>query len=179
VVGSDGENAQIYHVDPYGNDTCLDGVGFGAIGIGAWHAKSRLMQVGHTSSRILAPTLASIFASKKNAEIAPGVGLNTDMHIVLKDRIFPIWENVMPEMDRLYTKYRIDVSKFGDQMIQELQDFIVKPASNGTADDAAGPRTSGADAQAQADEPAGQNAVKSGRANEHTEEAGASQKAAE
>jgi hypothetical protein len=179
VVGSDEENAQIYHVDPYGNDTCLDGVGFGAIGIGAWHAKSRLMQVGHTSSRILAPTLASIFAAKKNAEIAPGVGLNTDMHIVLKDRIFPIWENVMPEMDRLYTKYRIDVSKFGDQMIQELQDFIVKPASNGTADDTAGPGTSGADAQAQADERASQNAAKSARANEDAEEAGASPKAAE
>jgi hypothetical protein len=95
--------------------------------------------------------------------------MNTDMHIILKDRIFPIWENVMPEMDRLYTKYRIDVSKFGDQMIQELQDFIVKPMSQGTGDDKAGHGISEEDAQA--NERASQNAAKTAAA--------ASQKAAE
>jgi hypothetical protein len=126
IVGSDGESAQIYSIDAYGNETCLDGVGFGAIGIGAWHAKSRLMQVGHTSTRFMAPALASIFAAKKNAEIAPGVGSNTDIHFILKDAVFPIWDSVAPELARLYQKYSAEVSKFGDSMIQEPNEFIIK-----------------------------------------------------
>lgn len=74
VVGSDGENAHVYAIDAYGNDTNLDGVGFGAIGIGAWHAKSRFMQVGHVSTRNLAPTLAVTFAAKKMQKLLPGWG---------------------------------------------------------------------------------------------------------
>jgi hypothetical protein len=127
VVGSDGDNAQIYSIDAYGNETCLDGVGFGAIGIGAWHAKSRLMQVGHTSTRFMAPALASIFAAKKNAEVAPGVGISTDINFVLKDSIFPIWDYVSPELSRLYQKYSQEVSSVGDRMVHELNEFIGKP----------------------------------------------------
>lgn len=131
VVGSDGENAHIYSVDAYGNDINLDGVGFGAIGIGAWHAKSRLMQVGHTHMRIFAPTMASVFAAKKNAEIAPGVGASTDINVVLKDQISPIWDAVNPELERLYEKYRLETNKFGEAMVAELQSFLDHPPQAG------------------------------------------------
>ena len=147
VVGSDGENARIYSVDSYGNDVCLDDVGFGAIGIGAWHAKSRLMQVGHVNARIFAPTLASVFAAKKNAEIAPGVGASTDIQVVLKTGISPLWEKALPELDRLYKKYSVEVSKFGEAMVSELQEFINKPQAQATKDDQGPP---GEDAQANA-----------------------------
>lgn len=128
VVGSDGESAHIYSVDAYGHDTNLDGVGFGAIGIGAWHAKSRLMQVGHTQNRIFAPTMAAVFAAKKNAEIAPGVGVHTDINVILKDSISPVWDAVNPELDRLYAKYTAEASKFGEQMVADLQSFLDKPS---------------------------------------------------
>jgi hypothetical protein len=128
VVGSDGKDCHLYQIDAYGNEICLDAVGFGAIGIGAWHAKSRLMQVGHTSSRMWAGSLATLFAAKKNAEIAPGVGLHTDLHLVLKDGPFDVWGHVPPELGRLYQKYADEVSKFGDAMVQELDEFLAKPA---------------------------------------------------
>jgi hypothetical protein len=126
IVGSDGENSHIYQIDSYGNDVCLDALGFGAIGIGAWHAKSRLMQIGHTSTRLWAASLASIFAAKKNAEIAPGVGTHTDMHAVLKDGPFQIWNHIPPELARLFQKYSAEVSKFGDLMVKELDEFLAK-----------------------------------------------------
>lgn len=127
VIGSDGEEAHIYQIDPYGNETCLDAVGFGAIGIGAWHAKSRLMQIGHTpNSRFWAQALAAIFAAKKNAEIAPGVGKHTDMHVVLKEGPFPIFDYVPPELLRLYEKYNAESAKLGDRMIAELDEFMAK-----------------------------------------------------
>lgn len=144
VVGSDGENAHIYAIDAYGNDTSLNGVGFGAIGIGAWHAKSRLMQTGHTSTRMLAPTLGAIFAAKKNAEIAPGVGSSTDVNIVLKDAIFPLWKHVNPELERLYAHYAGEAAKLGDSLVKELNQFITTPVDDGREDD---PGPPGRDAQ--------------------------------
>lgn len=130
VVGSDGEHSHIYQIDSYGNDTCLDALGFGAIGIGAWHAKSRLMQVGHTSTRLWAASLASLFAAKKNAEIAPGVGVHTDMHIVMKDGPFPMWEHIPPELQKLYQKYSAEISSLADRMIGELEQFLARPATH-------------------------------------------------
>lgn len=133
VVGSDGVDVQIYSIDAYGNETCLDAVGFGAIGIGAWHAKSRLMQVGHVNSRIFAPTLASVYAAKKNAEIAPGVGGATDISVVLRDSVSPLFPYVEPELERLYAKYQAETLKFGEAMVQELQNFINQPAPASSA----------------------------------------------
>lgn len=151
VVGTDGERAHIYSVDAYGNDTNLDGVGFGAIGIGAWHAKSRLMQAGHVSARMLAPTLATLFAAKKNAEIAPGVGTYTDINIVLRDGIFPLWDRVGPELHRLYRKYSGELDRISNEIVVELQHFIDTPhqSEGEKPDDAKGPP--GKDAQADAD----------------------------
>jgi hypothetical protein len=163
VVGSDGENVHIYTIDAYGGDTCLDGVAFGAIGIGAWHAKSRLMQVGHTSTRVLAPSLAAIFAAKKNAEIAPGVGSSTDINIVLKDAIFPLWERARPEIETLYKKYTAETSALGDRMVAELQEFIDKP-KQADQDDKTGEGSSGENAQANGR--AGENAAEAPRGNE-------------
>ena len=52
VVGSDGTNAQIWGVDTKGIASCLNDVGFAAIGIGAWHAKSRFMEAGYANNAI-------------------------------------------------------------------------------------------------------------------------------
>jgi hypothetical protein len=170
VVGSDGERAQIYSIDAYGNETCLDGIGFGAIGIGAWHAKSRLMQVGHTGTRNFAPALASTFAAKKNAEIAPGVGSSTDINIVLKDAIFPLWDHVTPELGRLYKKYLDEVSKFGDLLVDELQQFINKPQDKNqqTENDKAGKESPRENTPV--DGSAGPDAAEASRENEGGEE---------
>lgn len=85
------------------------------------------MQVGHVSVRMLAPALASIYAAKKNAEIAPGVGRATDMQIVLKDAIFPVWDSVTPELERLYAKYSAEVSAIGEGLVHELNEFVGRP----------------------------------------------------
>jgi hypothetical protein len=164
VVGTDGNEAHIYSVDSYGNDVSLDDVGFGAIGIGAWHAKSRLMQIGHVNTRILAPTLASIFAAKKNAEIAPGVGAATDIQVVLKSGITALWPGAFPELEKLYKKYSDEVSKFGEAMVSELQEFINRPREQATGDDKGTPGEN-----AQADAGVSADAAEAPRGNEGTE----------
>jgi hypothetical protein len=80
----------------------LNDVGFGAIGMGAWHAKSRLMQNGYVNTVVYAQALSAAYAAKKSAEIAPGVGKHTDMHLVLKEGINPIMPDYFDKLESLY-----------------------------------------------------------------------------
>lgn len=124
VVGSDGENAHIYLIDPQGTVQCFDDVGFAAIGIGGWHAKSRLMQAQYTNTAGFAQALAAAFAAKKAAEIAPGVGTVTDMFVILRSGI----ERLSPEahalVQRLFDQHQGSVRKLVDDAVQQLQDGL-------------------------------------------------------
>jgi len=62
--------------------TCQDRVGFAAIGIGASHSESQFMYVGHTVEKPLIDTLLTTYIAKRRAEIAPGVGKETDMFAI-------------------------------------------------------------------------------------------------
>jgi 20S proteasome alpha/beta subunit len=50
VVGCDGERVHILQLDSRGNISAMDDIGFAAIGIGSWHARSRLMQSGYVNT---------------------------------------------------------------------------------------------------------------------------------
>lgn len=82
VVGADEQNAHLYLVDKKYNVSCHDDIGFLAIGIGSWHANSQLMQVRYSREWQFAQAIALTYASKKQAEIAPGVGADTDLYMV-------------------------------------------------------------------------------------------------
>jgi len=66
VIGSSGDYVQLYGIDSKGIISCFDDVGFAAIGSGAWHAKSRLMQAGYTNQTVFARAAALTFAAKKH-----------------------------------------------------------------------------------------------------------------
>ena len=126
VLGRDGENANIYMVDPRGMLSCLNDVGFAAIGIGAWHAKSSLMQAGYQSGLPLAPALAAAFTAKKNAEVAPGVGTNTDIHVLTKDGHFRLWPDVQKKLHDLYDEYQRNRLRLAEAAVIELDRFMVE-----------------------------------------------------
>jgi hypothetical protein len=135
VVGSDAENVHLYTVDTRGIAHCMDDVGFAAIGIGAWHAKSRLMQMGYTNRALLAQALASAFSAKKAADIAPGVGEFTDVHLVMKDAYFPLWENVNDKVHELYKRVEQGLVTLALDAIKELDQFIASPATQEPRDE--------------------------------------------
>jgi 20S proteasome alpha/beta subunit len=62
--------------------SCRDSVGFATIGAGEWHAASQMMFAGHTPNKWFPDSVLSVYAAKKRAEVAPGVGKATDMFIV-------------------------------------------------------------------------------------------------
>jgi hypothetical protein len=59
--------------------SCDDLIGFSAIGSGARHAESQFMLARHAWNRELSETLLLTYSAKKDAEIAPGVGVDSDM----------------------------------------------------------------------------------------------------
>jgi 20S proteasome alpha/beta subunit len=124
IVAADGESVHLYSLDDTGTVTLLNDLGFGAIGIGAWHARSRLMQLGYVRSMLFAPALAAAFSAKKAAEIAPGVGTTTDICIILKDRIETINSNAEETISTLYDNYKRNRNGLEEQLWKDLQSFI-------------------------------------------------------
>jgi hypothetical protein len=133
VVGSDGERVHLYTVDTKGIAHCMNDVGFAAIGIGAWHAKSRLMQVGYANTAYFAPALAATYAAKRSADIAPGVGQHTDVWLMLKDSMFPLWPSVDSKLNGLYAQYEKDRNDLMERSVSQLQEIIDEAGREATA----------------------------------------------
>lgn len=80
-AGVDETGAHLY-IAHNAHISCRDGVGFAAIGAGAGHADSQFMFAKHTRSKPIPETILLVYSAKKRAEIAPGVGKETDMFTV-------------------------------------------------------------------------------------------------
>lgn len=78
-VDTTGQHIYVTHDSDVG---CYDAIGFASIGIGARHANSQFMFQGHTPRSPLAETLLLTYIAKKRAEVAPGVGSETDIFLI-------------------------------------------------------------------------------------------------
>jgi hypothetical protein len=134
VVGSTGEHAQIYAVDSSGIAACCDDIGFAAIGIGAWHAKSLLMQRGYSNLADFATALTATFAANKNAEVAPGVGKYTDINLISQSGyIERVYDSTRDKLDELYRKFDEARDSLVSTTIEELGSFMRHQQQQGGA----------------------------------------------
>jgi hypothetical protein len=108
VAGLDATGAHIYVVDGTGKVSCVDKVGFAAIGIGKRHAESEFMFSGHTPDSEFPDSLLRLYIAKKRAEVAPGVGPSTDMFVVpsLGKGFVTRDEELISGMPQLHDTYR-------------------------------------------------------------------------
>lgn len=128
VAGCSDDRAHIYQIDRRGVVSCLDDIGYAAIGIGAWHAKSRFMQSRYTNALYLAPALATAYAAKRNAEIAPGVGKHdTDINFITRDGWLRIWPRVAQQLLAGYDQYAQGRGILEQIAIDQLQAAIMDP----------------------------------------------------
>jgi hypothetical protein len=81
IVGVDTLGCHIYGVEG-GHVTCYDMIGFCAAGGGQWHASSQFMFSGFTRMWPFTDALSLAYSAKKRAEVAPGVGLQTDILLI-------------------------------------------------------------------------------------------------
>lgn len=81
IVGMDSSGPHIFVVVD-GNLSQADDVGFAAIGTGARHAESQLMLAKYAPTKSASAALALVHLAKSRAEVAPGVGSDTDLFVI-------------------------------------------------------------------------------------------------
>lgn len=124
ITGVDESGPHIFTVDGSGYK-CCDSVGFASIGAGAWHANSQMMSYNHTHAHSLADTLLNVFFAKKRAEVAPGVGEQTDMFVILGlGQADTLNLNVQKELEQRHEEHRRQQQKVADKARQKIGTFI-------------------------------------------------------
>jgi len=128
-AGIDQSGPHLYVADG-GKVWCQDAVGFAAVGSGASHAKSQLMFSGHTASSPFNKTLYHIYAAKKRAEVAPGVGQETDSFIawqlggssVIRDDIIDLVKTAYEEVEQQSKQITVETEEKVHAAIQGILD---------------------------------------------------------
>jgi hypothetical protein len=106
ITGIDDDGAHIYRV---GNEfinpvTCCDAQGFAAIGLGSGHAQLEFMADQHNPSVNYSTVMLTTHSAKKRAEIAPGVGKQTDMFAILPWCRVNYSRDLVNALDKMYEK---------------------------------------------------------------------------
>jgi 20S proteasome alpha/beta subunit len=80
IAGLDDNAGHIYLIDDPGDCICCDSEGFAAIGAGKEHAESVLAESMYTDRVPWTEAVVVVYLAKKRAEVAPGVGTDTDLY---------------------------------------------------------------------------------------------------
>jgi hypothetical protein len=56
-------------------------------------------------------TIFSVYASKRRAEVAPGVGRETDMAIIDENGVHDVGQPVLTDLEKLYQEYQTPVTE--------------------------------------------------------------------
>jgi hypothetical protein len=125
VSGIDGSGAHIYGANN-AEVTCRDAIGFAAIGAGYWHANSQFMFAGHNRNRPLSETLLLTYAAKRRAEVAPGVGIGTDMFSVgpAPGTYGSISKEVIADLGKIYKRTRARATQSIKKSNQEVNEYV-------------------------------------------------------
>ncbi len=125
IAGADDRGAEIYLVDTESKVNCQNDVGFVAIGAGAWHAKSLLMQSGYNKQFLFPVALWMSYAAKKRGEIATGVGKATDIFYVTRDGWIELDQRGRETLTKLYMEAEAQIRDVALTAIRRLGEELV------------------------------------------------------
>lgn len=123
IVGSDDISTHIFSVDQYGAH-CQSDVGFAAIGTGAPQAKLHFMRTAYSRRSGFSTALATAYAAKKIAQIAAGVGSQTDMFFVNRIGWSGLDDAMVVELQRSYEEVDLAKRKLDELNSSRIQEFI-------------------------------------------------------
>ena len=125
IAGVDGAGPHLYVIENH-LVSCNDATGFAAIGAGNWHANSLFMSAGHTRSSPGPRTLLITHRAKRKAEVAPGVGAETDMFVIgpaLGSYVL-VRSNILKDLDRFHSTYTRKIHNLDRQSERKLNDYV-------------------------------------------------------
>jgi 20S proteasome alpha/beta subunit len=110
VAGVDSSGGHLFTVgNPGGSAECHDVIGTVAIGSGEIHAVQSMIGFGHAAAQPVKDTIFQVFASKRRAELAPGVGRDTDLMVLGPSGAVRLPDKALAELAELYDSYAASV----------------------------------------------------------------------
>jgi 20S proteasome alpha/beta subunit len=103
VCGVDDSGAHIYRVVNPGQMECWDSIGFHAIGSGEAHAIMSLIANKANPGISIRDALYLAYEAKRRAEVASGVGQETNMAVISRDSISDVPDETLIELGKIYT----------------------------------------------------------------------------
>ncbi len=112
IGGVDDAAAHLFYLgNPGGPVSDFQTIGFTAIGSGAIHALQSMIGFAHTPARALKETVFAVYASKRRAEVAPGVGKDTDMVVIRPTGTTYIDGGALAQLEKVYQEYQRPISE--------------------------------------------------------------------
>lgn len=120
-----GSNAHIYSIH---NEyiSCDDVIGFRAIGSGSRHAESHFMLARHGWNADAHSALMLAYQAKKDAEVAPGVGSETDVWMIgpTIGQNSNVREEIVEHLDQQYHKLKEGQLKLRQEAAAEIKRYV-------------------------------------------------------
>lgn len=112
VAGVDPSGGHIFTIHNPGRvERKWDAIGHAGIGSGGIHTLQSMIGFHHVPMSNFTETLFWVYASKKRAEVAPGVGVDTDMAVISVDGIRRLTNDQIIHLDNVYDHYRQSLSE--------------------------------------------------------------------
>jgi 20S proteasome alpha/beta subunit len=98
-------------VNPGSRPLDNDVIGYGAVGSGALHALQSMISFRHGADCGLSETIFRVYASKRRAEVAPGVGKETDIWIIRSTGIKAVAPATIAELGTLFADFETSTER--------------------------------------------------------------------
>ncbi|HVC07162.1 MAG TPA: hypothetical protein VND98_06230 [Solirubrobacterales bacterium] len=128
LAGVDDTGGHIHtNADPGGGNQDHGPIGWAAIGTGAVHVLQSMAGFGHGSDASYGQTLFRVYASKVRAEVAPGVGHETDVAVISREGIKRLTAKELEDLGKIYDNF---VSTTDSELAKQLDAFDPEGDSN-------------------------------------------------
>jgi hypothetical protein len=108
LAGFIGDKARMASISSPGMLRWVDGMEFYAIGSGAQHAITSILLAGYSTCWDESRAVAEVYAAKRNAERAPGVGNVTDLKVIKPASTRTVDAATMTRLDAWFSKLSDD-----------------------------------------------------------------------
>lgn len=118
ITGVDEEGAHIYGIRG-GNFLSFNTIGYQAIGSGESPAESVFIHNKYDTNWDLEKALITVVEAKKQAEEAQGVGRETDISIITKDRIYVLPKEKINKLESVLEIVKSETSRIRNKILEE------------------------------------------------------------
>lgn len=119
VIGVD-DKAHIYLIDNPGISTLLDSIGWGSIGTGSPHAEYTFIANKYSTKLSFNQALYLTYQSKRRAEVAPGVGEDTDIYYIDNSGIHQLSPDSKEKLNNIFTEKENSIRPIEQKVMNEI-----------------------------------------------------------